>query len=157
MKDTDDNILCKIKNSQFQYRKNTVLDVNDKILFTFQERKNPSFSDWGRQFYEIKNDANDVIGKINMKREKHTIDFFLTTLDGDEILTTKMPYGYKPFEIKDTEGKVIVTVSKISENFLQDLFGKKWNIRIEKLSYDRIILMGFLLSIFHSMCGWGGG
>lgn len=157
VKDVNGNILCKIKHGWSRYRKNTVIDVENNVLFTFQEQKKSLFRDWGSQFYEIKNDVNNVTGKVSKKREQHTIDFLLTTLDGGIVLTTKMPYFEEPYEIKDVKGNVIATVNKTTENFVQDLFGKKRHIRIEELSYDRIILLGFLLSIFHALTEWGGG
>ena len=156
LEDKNGNLLGKAKVGWWGYGKNSLFDSDESLVLKFQQK---GFFKSLHDYYEIKNSSGKLIGKIRIEGSKKT-DFLLENVDGNKILKSKLLASENSCGIYHNADKLISTIKfHRHKSFWKKLYGdaEAWTLQIHDTAFDRMLLLGFCLSIYHSQISTGSG
>jgi len=158
--DGDKNLIGKMRLSGIMNKKLLLLDSNDKIVLT-ANKKNLAIT----RTYEVKDEKNNQVGIVKSKSILNYMELAMKDSNSNQIL--KMDF-LKPkwgryasgfdrcegLEIYEPNGKKIAKVTIELEHIEYELvktdISYTWTMDVFDSSFDRKVLLGFLISIHSS-------
>ncbi len=158
--DGDKNLIGKMRLSGIMNKKLLLLDSSDKIVLT-ANKKNLAIT----RTYEVKDEKNNQVGIVKSKSILNYMELVMKDSNSNQVLKMdilKPKWGRylayldrcEGFEINEPNGKKIAKVTTEDEDRKTEL-GKlemsfTWTMDVFESSFDRKVLLGFLISIFSS-------
>ncbi len=95
-----------------------------------------------------------------LKGDSKKSDFLLENVDGDKILKFNLIPSENSAYMYNNSDKLIAKIeTHPHKSFLNKIYDepKSWTLSIHDLSFDRALLLGFCLSIYHFQRATGSG
>ena len=105
-------------------------------------------------------DSSEVlIGKMKKDDSKKT-DFVLENSNGEKILQCKSFPSENYFDLYDDADKLVAKIKIHShKSFTKEIYDvpQSWTLQIQESSFEKLLLLGFCLSLYHFHIATGGG
>jgi len=158
LEDTNGNVLGKIKFASWGNGNNSLIDLNESTLLECK-RSGKGFLKLAFDCYKIKNSSEALIGKMKKDDSKKT-DFVLENSNGEKILQCKSFPSENYFDLYDDADKLVAKIKIHShKSFTKEIYDvpQSWTLQIQESSFEKLLLLGFCLSLYHFHIATGGG